>query len=92
MVDRCVCHHVPFTTVLELHAQGLSLPQIVERTRCGTGCGLCQPYLQLVCASGRARLPLMSPAQIAAALARLEQASSPPGAAQPPSSTPSNAH
>lgn len=60
---------MPFDHIRDLLAQGLALPQIVEQTRCGTGCGLCQPYLQIVAATGRTRLPIMSPAQIAAVLA-----------------------
>jgi bacterioferritin-associated ferredoxin len=66
---------VPFTLVRDLHASGLSLPQIVERTNCGTGCGLCEPYVRVVCATGRTRIPLMSPTQLEAVLARAEAAS-----------------
>lgn len=75
VVDRCVCHQVPFTHVRELHARGLSLEQIAQQTRCGTGCGLCQPYLAIVCATGRTRMGLMNPAQIAAVLAAARTAS-----------------
>lgn len=71
-VDRCVCHHVPFTLVKDLHAKGLSLPQIVDQTQCGTGCGLCEPYLRLVCLTGYTRLPIMSPTRIEAAVRQLE--------------------
>lgn len=65
---------MPFTLVRDLHASGLSLPQIVDRTNCGTGCGLCEPYLRVVCATGRTRIPLMSPTQLQALLARAEAA------------------
>lgn len=63
MVDRCVCHDVPFYRVLELRREGLSLNQIVEQTRCTTGCGLCASYVRQACKTGQCRLPVMSTAQ-----------------------------
>lgn len=60
MVDRCICHNVTFSRIAELAAQGLSLDEIALKTRCCTGCGMCEPYVKVVVATGRDRLPVMS--------------------------------
>lgn len=45
-VTRCVCRRVSFATLLaEARAGGLTLDQLVDSTGCGTGCGLCLPYI-----------------------------------------------
>lgn len=63
MVDRCICHNVTFTRIAELAAQGLSLDDISSKTRCCTGCGMCEAYVQVVIATGRERLPVLTPQQ-----------------------------
>ena len=60
-VDRCVCHNVPFTRLIRLHREtGARLEDLQQQTGCGTGCGLCIPYIQLAIKTGRAELPVMS--------------------------------
>lgn len=70
MVNRCICHDVPFQRVAQLSREGLTLDAIRERTGCGTGCGMCEPYLRVVCATGRTAVPVLTPAQAAAVMAR----------------------
>ena len=61
MVNRCVCHDVSFARLIELVRQhGFSLETLSERTGCGTGCGLCLPYIERAIASGIADLPILN--------------------------------
>ncbi|MEM8757028.1 MAG: (2Fe-2S)-binding protein [Planctomycetota bacterium] len=77
-VDRCVCHRVPFTELKRLADDGLrTVDALSERTRCCTGCGMCEPYVRLMLKTGRTRFPVLSDAQIAAALAAPDPARSP---------------
>ncbi len=66
MVNRCVCHDVPFSKVRALRDRGMSLAQISEETKCCTGCGTCRPYILLVMATGRTSLPVLTAAQVLA--------------------------
>lgn len=67
-VDRCVCMKVPFDHLVRLHREtGATLDELRELTRCGGGCGLCLPYVRVAIATGRARLPVMTQAQLDAA-------------------------
>ena len=59
-VDRCVCRQVLFADLLRLHRQtGAGLDDLRARTGCGTGCGLCVPYIRAALATGRDRLPVL---------------------------------
>ncbi len=58
-VDRCICHKVPFSQILALSRGGFSLRQIVEQTRCTTGCGMCGPYVRMAIKTGRTSLPVL---------------------------------
>lgn len=72
-VDRCVCKDVSFHALREMAREvgageaGTS-PDVVEfayedlqrRTGCGTGCGMCEGYIRLMLACGRARFAAMS--------------------------------
>lgn len=61
-VDRCVCHSVPFTYLVKRHTEdGLSLEQLSDETNCCTGCGMCEPYLELALLSGQTAIPPMAP-------------------------------
>jgi len=72
-VDRCICHSVPFAECLRLaRDEGLSHGEIVTRTGCTTGCGLCDPYVRLTLACGRTVWPLMRPEALESELERLE--------------------
>ena len=53
-VDRCVCHDVSFERLkqdAERHGGGLE--QLQRRFGCGTGCGLCVPYILAMLRTGR---------------------------------------
>lgn len=53
-VDRCICHGVTFEEVVRAaRADGLSLAQLEDRLGCGTGCGLCRPYLRRALRTGQ---------------------------------------
>lgn len=60
-VDRCVCFKVTFAELLRLRAEsGADFALLRERTGCGRGCGLCEPYVRAALATGRARFPVLS--------------------------------
>ena len=64
-VDRCVCVQVMFEDLLRLHRRtGAGFDALQRRTGCGKGCGLCIPYIKAALATGRARLPVMSDAEL----------------------------
>jgi len=53
-VDRCICHDVPFEEAVRVtRHEGLSLAQLEHRLGCGTGCGLCRPYLRRALRTGQ---------------------------------------
>ncbi len=71
-IDRCVCHGVTLARLVQLARDDhLDLPQLKQRTRCCTSCGLCEPYVKLSLATGKARWPVLSPAQAQELLNRL---------------------
>ncbi|MGP1273588.1 MAG: (2Fe-2S)-binding protein [Phycisphaerales bacterium] len=73
-VDRCVCHAVPFTELTRLIDAGLrTVDELSERTACCTGCGMCEPYVRLVIATGRTSFPPLSPAAIERAILEAER-------------------
>lgn len=64
-VDRCVCRQVLFADLLRLHREsGAGFDELRRLTGCGTGCGLCTPYIRVALATGRARLPVMTDAEL----------------------------
>lgn len=65
MVDRCVCKSISFSRLKELAEQGhCDLDALSKKTGCGTGCGMCVPYIRVVLATGRTNLPIMTSFQI----------------------------
>lgn len=64
-IDRCYCRDLPFADLLVVARQSrCTLDELCERTGCGTGCGLCLPYLRVMLATGRTDLPVLSAAQV----------------------------
>ncbi len=62
LVDRCVCHEVPLTTIRArieelVAARGMPEDEIMSRLaaelKCTTGCGMCEPYVRLTVRTGR---------------------------------------
>ncbi len=48
MVDRCVCKSISFSRLKELADQGHGdLDALSKKTGCGTGCGMCVPYIRV---------------------------------------------
>ena len=79
-VDRCVCHSVPFTEIRRLVDAGITrLDQLADRTGCTTGCGMCEPYVRLVIATGQTEFTPMNPAEIDRLLAEAERIKQPKG-------------
>ena len=53
-IDRCVCLEQTFADAVDLaRRERLSLTQIESRLGCGTGCGLCRPYLRRALRTGQ---------------------------------------
>lgn len=68
-VDRCVCHCVPFTELKELAEAGMdTIDQLADETGCGTGCGMCEPYVRLMLKTGETSFPVMPPQTLERAL------------------------
>lgn len=53
-IERCVCHKVEFSTVKRWLAShpGAHFAEIKQEFKCGTGCGLCAPYLRRMMRTG----------------------------------------
>ena len=59
-VDRCVCHNIPFTELKRLVDAGTtSLDQLAAAPKCCTGCGMCDPYVRLLIATGQTSFPVL---------------------------------
>jgi len=64
MVDRCVCHSVSLAQLKELSREvGADFDSLSRRTGCGTGCGLCVPYVHAMLRTGATVIPWGAPAQ-----------------------------
>lgn len=61
LVDRCVCHERTFAELLEAAREhGITEPsQLRQVVDFGLGCGTCRPYVAIVLATGRTRLPVI---------------------------------
>ena len=71
-VDRCVCHNLRFEHLLGVaRDRGMGLRALVRETRCGTGCGMCVPYIQVMLNTGKTELPVLRPAEIKQVLASI---------------------
>ena len=52
-VDRCVCTDTTLADIVALaQRERLTLCQLEDRVGCGTGCGLCRPYLRRALRTG----------------------------------------
>jgi NAD(P)H-nitrite reductase large subunit len=59
-VDRCVCREVLFSRLILLaRERGAGFDELQRLTGCGTGCGMCIPYIRVALATGRGDLPVM---------------------------------
>jgi NAD(P)H-nitrite reductase large subunit len=52
---------VSFARLIRLNREnGADLDELRDQTGCGTGCGLCIPYIRVALRTGEAHLPIMS--------------------------------
>ncbi|HEU5040511.1 MAG TPA: (2Fe-2S)-binding protein [Gemmatimonadales bacterium] len=52
-ITRCLCRSVAFADLLPAaRREGWDLAELMRRTGCGAGCGLCRPYLRRMLATG----------------------------------------
>jgi bacterioferritin-associated ferredoxin len=52
-IDRCVCTDTTLADIVAMaRNEGLSLTQLEDRFGCGTGCGLCRPYVRRALRTG----------------------------------------
>ena len=52
-VSRCLCRGVAFADLLpQARVGGWDLAELMRRTGCGAGCGLCRPYLRRMLRTG----------------------------------------
>lgn len=52
-IDRCVCTDTTLADIVAMaRTEGLSLTQLEDRLGCGTGCGLCRPYVRRALRTG----------------------------------------
>ena len=64
-VDRCVCHDIRFAELIRIQREtGASFEELQRTTGCGAGCGLCAPYIRVALTTGRAKLPVMTDAEL----------------------------
>lgn len=60
-VSRCICKQVPFTELKELADSGIrDIEELSRLTHCGTGCGMCIPYIRVMLITGITDLPVLS--------------------------------
>jgi bacterioferritin-associated ferredoxin len=82
MVNRCICHDVPFWAIAALAKQGKTFHEIQQATNCCRGCGTCEPYVRVVIDTGAVDLPVLDAAQqnaiMAEAWRRDAEAGAPP--------------
>lgn len=65
-VNRCVCRNISFARIAAAaQVVGHDLAKLSETTGCGTGCGMCLPYIKRMLQSGCANVPVMTHQEIA---------------------------
>lgn len=55
MVKMCVCHRTSFEQIYEeAHKRNLlSTEELIKAKVCGTGCGMCHPYINKMMVTGQ---------------------------------------
>lgn len=68
-VSRCICRDVPFARIAEVAREvGPDLGKLSAVTGCGTGCGMCMPYIKRMLLTGQTNVPVMTHREIEALL------------------------
>ncbi|MGE0352418.1 MAG: bacterioferritin-associated ferredoxin [Gemmatimonadales bacterium] len=53
-ITHCICHDTAFAALLPAaRERNWSLDDLTRETGCGTGCGLCRPYLRRMLETGQ---------------------------------------
>jgi NAD(P)H-nitrite reductase large subunit len=65
-VTHCVCYNISFDELKGLSEREAlrTLDELRERTKCCTGCGMCEPYVQLMLRTGQTRFRVLTPAGV----------------------------
>ncbi len=72
-VTRCICHNVSFERLKSLAASiGPDFDALSRETGCGTGCGMCVPYIHYMLQTGKTSVPILNKAQIEALMQQRE--------------------
>lgn len=70
-VTRCICHDLSFEQLKALAADDrLDFEQLQLKTRCGTACGMCEPYVRLMLITGETRFRVLNSASIRLTIAK----------------------
>jgi bacterioferritin-associated ferredoxin len=64
-IRACICHNKTFAEVKRLADVGgwATMEEIAAKTGCGSGCGLCRPYLQRMLETGETAFAWIPPEQ-----------------------------
>lgn len=64
-VSRCICHDISFAELKKLAEAGArDLEALSRQTGCGTGCGMCIPYIRVMLATGDTDQPVLPDASL----------------------------
>ncbi len=76
-VTRCICHDVSFHRLKSLVSSiGPDLESLSRETGCGTGCGMCVPYILYMLQTGVTSVPILSNAQVKDLMERRQEIAS----------------
>lgn len=69
-VSMCVCHNITFDDLKGMALTDASTFETLrERTGCGSGCGMCEPYIRLMLKTGQTRFRPLTRLSIARVMA-----------------------
>ncbi|RNC80748.1 MAG: hypothetical protein ED559_02780 [Phycisphaera sp.] len=61
-VTGCVCHDISFEELREIARESkCSFDELSKKTKCCTGCGMCEPYVRLMLRTGQTRFDPLPP-------------------------------
>ena len=60
-VKACICHEMSFAEmkILSEERNFDTVEDVMQATDCGTGCGLCRPYIEKMLATGETEMELI---------------------------------
>jgi bacterioferritin-associated ferredoxin len=73
-IHRCVCHDIEFADLKRLaDSLNLDIQGLKQAANCSTSCGMCEPYIRLMLATGKVKFPILRPTAIESLIERAEQ-------------------